>query len=100
MAGFGASTEAMQKAAKGLSDLAKDTQDQLKKVGTTETVERDFGEVHKQHFPKYKQGVDNFGKGITNMASALTAFGGQIASGASTYDSVDSSNADNVGSTY
>lgn len=100
MAGYGTSTEAMQKASKGISDAATDTADELKKVGQTETIARDFGEAHQQHFEKYKTGIDNFGKGIANMASVLGAFAGKIGSGASTYADVESTNAGNVGSTY
>ncbi|RKT57712.1 hypothetical protein [Saccharothrix australiensis] len=100
MAGYGTSTEAMQKASKGISDAAKDTAEDLKKVGQTETVDRDFGEAHKQHFQKYKGGIENFGKGITNMAGTLGAFAGKIASGAATYGDVEATNASNVGSQY
>ncbi|WP_158844777.1 hypothetical protein [Saccharothrix deserti] len=100
MAGYGTSTEAMQKASKGISDAAKDTADELKKVGQTETIARDFGEAHQQHFEKYKSGIENFGKGITNMTSVLGGFAGKIASGAGTYGDVESTNAGDLGSTY
>lgn len=100
MAGYGTSTEAMRKASKGISDAAKDTADELQKVGQTETTARDFGEAHQQHFTKYQTGIQNFGKGIANMASVLGAFAGKIGSGAGTYDDVESTNAGNVGSTY
>ncbi|MEU5691288.1 hypothetical protein [Actinosynnema sp. NPDC020468] len=100
MAGYGTSTEAMRKAAKAISDAAKDTADDTKKVGTTETIARDFGEAHQQHFEKYKAGIDNFAKGITNMVSTLGAFSGKIASGAATYADNESANASNLGSQY
>jgi hypothetical protein len=100
VAGYGTSTEAMQKASKAISDAAKDTAEDLKKVGQTETIERDFGEAHTQHFAKYKSGIENFGKGITNMATTIGSFAGKIASGASTYGDVESQNAGNVGSKY
>ncbi|GAA1353004.1 hypothetical protein [Saccharothrix algeriensis] len=100
MAGYNTSTEAMQKASKAISDAAKDTADDLREVGRTETVDRDFGEAHKQHFAKYKTGVENFGKGIANMSGALGGFAGKIASGAATYGDVESANASNVGSQY
>ncbi|MEU4802108.1 hypothetical protein [Actinosynnema sp. NPDC023587] len=100
MAGYGTSTEAMQKASKGISDAAKDTADDLQKVGQTETVEGEFGRAHKQHFAKYKSGIENFGKGITYMAGTLGGFAGKIASGAATYGDVEATNASNVGSQY
>jgi hypothetical protein len=100
VAGYGTSTEAMRKASKGISDAAKDTADELKKVGQTETISRDFGEAHQQHFAKYKTGIDNFGKGIANMTGVLAGFAGKIGSGAATYDDVESTNAGNVGSQY
>ncbi|MBB5954899.1 hypothetical protein FHS29_001469 [Saccharothrix tamanrassetensis] len=100
MAGYNTSTEAMQKASKGISDAAKDTADDLQKVGQTETVDRDFGEAHKQHFQKYKTGIENFGKGIANMSGTLAGFAGKIASGAGTYGDVESTNASNVGNQY
>jgi phage-related protein len=100
VAGYGTSTEAMQKASKGISDAAKDTADELKKVGQTETVEADFGVAHTQHFAKYQTGIENFGKGITNMTSVLGGFAGKIGSGAGTYDDVESTNAGDLGSQY
>ncbi|ROP39921.1 hypothetical protein [Saccharothrix texasensis] len=100
MAGYGTSTEAMQKASKGISDAAKETADGLKDVGQTQTIARDFGEAHQQHFTNYKTGIDNFGKGIANMTSVLGGFAGKIASGASTYGDVESSNAADLGSQY
>lgn len=100
MAGYGTSTEAMQKASKGISNAAQDTADELKKVGQTETIARDFGEAHQQHFTNYQTGVENFGKGITNMTSVLGGFAGKIGSGASTYGDVESTNAGDLGSQY
>lgn len=100
MAGYGTSTEAMQKASKGISDSAKDAAEDLKKVGQTETAEADFGKAHTKHFAKYKTGVDNFGRGIANMAGVLGGFAGKIAAGASTYGDVEATNASNVGSQY
>jgi uncharacterized protein YukE len=100
VAGYGTSTEAMQKASKSMSDAAKDTADELKKVGQTETIARDFGEAHQQHFTNYKTGIDNFAKGIANMTSVLGGFAGKIASGATTYADVESTNAADLGSQY
>ncbi|MEJ2857441.1 MULTISPECIES: hypothetical protein [unclassified Saccharothrix] len=100
MAGYGTSTEAMQKASKAISDTAADTAEELQKVGQTETVDADFGEAHKQHFAKYKSGVDNFGKAIVNMSTTIGSFAGKIGAGASTYGDVESQNAGNVGSKY
>ncbi|MBW4716012.1 hypothetical protein [Saccharothrix obliqua] len=100
MAGYNTSTEAMQKASKGISDAAKDTGEDLKKVGQTETADADFGQAHKQHFGKYKSGIENFGKGIANMAGTLQGFAGRIASGAATYGDVEATNATNVGSQH
>ncbi len=100
MAGYGTSTEAMGKAADGISGAAKDAAGDLKDLGKTKLDGKHFGEAHQQHLQGYQAGITNLAQMITGLEGALTGFASQLDAGASTYGNVESNNATNLERQY